>query len=518
MAVRAQPLPQLLLALLLTASAVTAARAESDWVESIFPVKEPVAEAARKPPAKPERLVKTAGRKKTESETAKNQQKQQERQQAERDAQRLAERRAEKRKVEVRKSDANVKQSDMPVKATPSNAIETVPPVSTAPAMALIPPSPVTSDDRSTRMRLGGIQPLEAPSTTPQALTPIAPPSWVPAPTFANPAAGVSLGKQETVKAASATDAANAAVPEANTASAVLRSPSKQRDGESVQATRHATSLTSVGATVSVAAVTQAAKAVLSPPPASTDSLELEARAAAIARGQRLWMQRRGPRNASLEECNLGLGAGRVVGTFAHLPRYFADANRVMDLESRIAWCAKVAQDVGLDALMAARTIDGVTATEMEDLAVYVASLSASWRLSPPSAHAKESVAYEVGQALYVRRQGPLDFSCATCHGVAGPGGGDPQSQAPSQPIRFWKSRPVPQLGSPSESQASIGNWPAWRAAHGRIQTLQGRIAACFGHMGVEPPAAASEAAIALATYLTRQAERGEVLAPGRKR
>jgi L-cysteine S-thiosulfotransferase len=509
-AVRTQPLSQLLLALLLTASAVTAACAESDWVESVFPVKGPVAEAARKPPAKPERLVKTADRKKTESETAKNQQKQQERQ-------------AEKRKVEVRKADAKVKQSEMPIKAMPSNAIEMVPPVSAAPAMASIPPPPVTNDDRSTRMRLGGIQPLEAPPTTPQALTPIAPPSWMPAPTFANPAAGPSLGKQETVKATSAMDAAHAAMPEANTASGVLRSPSKQRDGESAQATRHATSPASAGATVSgaavsVAAVTQAAKAVLSPPPAPTDSLELEVRAAAIARGQRLWMQRRGPRNASLEECNLGLGAGRVVGTFAHLPRYFADANRVMDLQSRIAWCAKVAQDVGLDALMAARTIDGVTATEMEDLAVYVASLSASWRLSPPSAHAKESVTYEVGQALYVRRQGPLDFSCATCHGAAVPGGGDPQSQAPSQPIRFWKSRPVPQLGSPAESQASIGNWPAWRAAHGRIQTLQGRIAACFGHMGVEPPAAASDAAIALATYLTRQAERGEVLAPGRKR
>ena len=520
-AVRAQPLTQILLALLLTACAAIAVRAESDWVENAFPDKAPVVDATRKPPTKPERLVKTANRNKADNDTAKKQKKLQERQQAERDAQRLAERQAEKRKVVVRKVDAKAKQTETLTKTAPSNVLETVPSVPTASAMTSISPPPLTSDDRSTRMRLGGVRPLEAPSATTQALPQIAPPSWIPAPTFAAPATLPSLGKQEAVKlTVAATDAANSSVPEANTTLPLARSSSKSRDSESVSPNRPVASAysTSAGATVTVAAVTQAAKAVALPQPVSTDSLEPEARAAAIARGQRLWMQRRGPQHTSLEECDLGLGHGRVVGTFAHLPRYFADANKVMDLESRIAWCAKVAQDLSLDALLKPRTVDGVTATEMEDLAVYVASLSASWRLSPPLAHAKENLAYEVGQALYARRQGPLDFSCGTCHGSATSGDGDPQSAHRSQSIRFWQGRPVPQLASPAESQASIGNWPAWRATHGRIQTLQGRIAACFGHMGVEPPVTASDAAIALAAYLTRQAEKGEVLAPGRKR
>ena len=57
------------------------------------------------------------------------------------------------------------------------------------------------------------------------------------------------------------------------------------------------------------------------------------------ARGEELWKQKRGPRQVSLEQCDLGLGAGVVKGAYARLPRYFADADRVMDLETRLVWC-----------------------------------------------------------------------------------------------------------------------------------------------------------------------------------
>src|SRR5262245_66318192 len=46
------------------------------------------------------------------------------------------------------------------------------------------------------------------------------------------------------------------------------------------------------------------------------------------ARGEELWKTPRGPKNASLERCDLGLGAGVVKGAFAQLPRYFADTDR----------------------------------------------------------------------------------------------------------------------------------------------------------------------------------------------
>src|SRR5438132_13486018 len=56
-------------------------------------------------------------------------------------------------------------------------------------------------------------------------------------------------------------------------------------------------------------------------------------------RGEALWKQQRGPQNVSLERCDLGLGAGVVKGAYAHLPRSFPEADRVMDLETRLVWC-----------------------------------------------------------------------------------------------------------------------------------------------------------------------------------
>lgn len=54
------------------------------------------------------------------------------------------------------------------------------------------------------------------------------------------------------------------------------------------------------------------------------------------AKGESLWKTRRGPKNATLEQCDLGKGPGRVKGAFVELPRYFADTGRVQDLESRL--------------------------------------------------------------------------------------------------------------------------------------------------------------------------------------
>ena len=43
------------------------------------------------------------------------------------------------------------------------------------------------------------------------------------------------------------------------------------------------------------------------------------------AKGEALWKQKRGPKNASLEACDLGHGPGVVKGAFVELPRWFAD-------------------------------------------------------------------------------------------------------------------------------------------------------------------------------------------------
>src|SRR5690606_37797265 len=61
-------------------------------------------------------------------------------------------------------------------------------------------------------------------------------------------------------------------------------------------------------------------------------------------RGEALWKTPRGPNKVSLETCDLGKGPGKVDGAFAELPRYFPDAGRVMDLETRLLWCQEKIQ------------------------------------------------------------------------------------------------------------------------------------------------------------------------------
>ena len=60
--------------------------------------------------------------------------------------------------------------------------------------------------------------------------------------------------------------------------------------------------------------------------------------------GKKLWTEKRGPKNASMEQCNLGLGPGVLKGAYAQLPRYFADTGKVQDLESRLITCMETLQ------------------------------------------------------------------------------------------------------------------------------------------------------------------------------
>ena len=56
-------------------------------------------------------------------------------------------------------------------------------------------------------------------------------------------------------------------------------------------------------------------------------------------RGEDMWKQPRGPKKVSFEQCDLGQGPGVVKGAYAKMPRFFADADRVMDLETRLVHC-----------------------------------------------------------------------------------------------------------------------------------------------------------------------------------
>ena len=221
-------------------------------------------------------------------------------------------------------------------------------------------------------------------------------------------------------------------------------------------------------------------------------------------RGEALWKERRGPKGASLEGCDLGKGSGVVAGAFAELPRYFADADRVMDLEARLVWCLETLEGFSrAEILKRPYSEANQPGTELEALATYVAAKSRGDTFALPTAHAEERAAIGLGESLFFRRQGPMDFSCSTCHGQSG------------KRIRL---QALPYLSNPEEARKVIGEWPAYRVSQGSVMTMQHRLADCFWQMRLPRIDYASPATIALTSYLVDRAKGGEITAPSIKR
>jgi L-cysteine S-thiosulfotransferase len=221
-------------------------------------------------------------------------------------------------------------------------------------------------------------------------------------------------------------------------------------------------------------------------------------------RGEALWREKRGPNNASLEQCDLGKGPGKVEGAFAELPRFFRDANRVMDTEARLVWCMEKLQGFArADIVKRPYSKANQSGTELEALATYVASKSNGYKFSPRLKHAKEREALALGEALFFRRQGPMDFSCSTCHADAG------------KRIRLQS---LPFLSKPEEARQVVGTWPAYRVSQGTVMTMQHRITDCFWQMRLPLVDYGSDVTVALTMFLVNEAKGGDITAPQIKR
>jgi sulfur-oxidizing protein SoxA len=225
----------------------------------------------------------------------------------------------------------------------------------------------------------------------------------------------------------------------------------------------------------------------------------------AVDRGEELWKQKRGAKNASLEGCDLGLGAGKLEGAYAALPRYFADADRVMDLEARILWCMENVQ--GLDTAAVRKrpfaSSGGQPATEIEALVAFASNKSNGMKFAVKLDHTKEKEMYALGEALYYRRSSVMDFSCQTCHSQDG------------ARIRLQK---LPTLEKSKEARATMGSWPTYRVSQASLRTMQHRIWDCYWQMRMPDVAYTSDVVTALITFLSKKAEGGEIQVPSIKR
>jgi L-cysteine S-thiosulfotransferase len=223
------------------------------------------------------------------------------------------------------------------------------------------------------------------------------------------------------------------------------------------------------------------------------------------ARGEGLWKQKKGPKNLSLEACDMGLGVGKVKGAVAVLPKYFADTQKVMDVESRLVHCMVTLQGAKLEDFTArtAYSAEGAKATLIEDLVAYVYDESRDVVINVPQSHATEKAAYARGKQTFYFKGGPFDFSCASCHSEDG------------KRIRL---QDLPNLTKQGPAQAAFAQWPAYRVSQGAVRTMQWRMYDCFRQQRFPELQYLSQTSIDLITFMGVNANGGKMAAPALKR
>jgi len=220
------------------------------------------------------------------------------------------------------------------------------------------------------------------------------------------------------------------------------------------------------------------------------------------AKGEGLWKQKRGPKNATLEQCDLGKGPGVVKGVFVELPRFFADTGRVQDLESRLLTCMDTLQ--GLDAAAIAKTSFGKgEQVNMTALATWISAESKGMKFALPQGHVKEKTFYEVGKRLFFQRAGPHDFSCASCHG---------------EDDKRIRLQDLPNLTKNPGDGVGVAAWPAYRVSNGQMWGMQQRLNDCYRQQRFPYPGFGSDATIALGVYLGVNSQGSASVAPAIKR
>jgi sulfur-oxidizing protein SoxA len=219
-------------------------------------------------------------------------------------------------------------------------------------------------------------------------------------------------------------------------------------------------------------------------------------------KGEELWKQKRGPKNASLEQCDLGKGPGVIKGAFVELPRYFADTGRVQDLETRLITCMETLQ--GFKGEEVAKTPFGRgEMANVTALATYVATASKGMRFNLSQSHAQEKMMFESGKQLFFTRGGTHDFSCASCHG------------SDDKRIRL---QDLPNLTKNPGDGIGFAAWPAYRVSNSQMWGMQLRLNDCFRQMRWPEPKFGSDATIALSVYMGVNAKTAESIVPAIKR
>lgn len=221
-------------------------------------------------------------------------------------------------------------------------------------------------------------------------------------------------------------------------------------------------------------------------------------------KGEEQWKTKRGPKNVSLaESCDLGQGVGKVEGAYVKMPRYFADADTVMDAERRIVWCMVEKQGFKFDDIAKRPFANDTFTPDITNLVTYVAGHSRKMKIDVPLTDPKVREAWEIGKEIAAYRAGPYDFSCNTCHGSDG------------KRIRMQN---LPNISTPAGAMSGVQGWPGYRMTGGVMLTHQWRMGDCFRQQRFPQPKYASDAVTYLLTYMIGNANGQVYKGPGIKR
>jgi L-cysteine S-thiosulfotransferase len=220
------------------------------------------------------------------------------------------------------------------------------------------------------------------------------------------------------------------------------------------------------------------------------------------AAGEDIWKKPMGPKNVSLQKCDLGMGPGVIKGAYTQLPKYFKDTNQVQDLESRLVTCMSKLQ--GYDASEIIKSGFGKgKRKDIEAVVAYVVAESKGMPINVVAKHPKEKQAFDLGKQSFFYQGGPMDFSCASCHASDG------------KRIRL---QDLPNITAQKGAAAGWGSWPAYRVSSGTFWTMQQRLNDCYRQQRFPEPIYTSEDTIAVSMFMAVTAKGGTLTAPGLKR
>jgi L-cysteine S-thiosulfotransferase len=173
-----------------------------------------------------------------------------------------------------------------------------------------------------------------------------------------------------------------------------------------------------------------------------------------VADGEAIWNEKAGARGQSCADCHADAAAS-MKGVAARYPAYSTERGRPIDLQGRINLCRESKQNA---------TPLPLESRELIALSTYVAHQSRGVPIEPDGDPRLEPFRAH-GAALYLERQGQLNFSCANCHDD------------------HWGQR----LASSLIPQAHPTGYPLYRLEWQGMGSLQRRLRNCMIGVRAEP-------------------------------